>query len=208
MNNLSQISSYAVIGDNVRFGYKCIIEDFCVIGKPYRSNMGLISQETYIGNRVILQTGTIVYAGASIADDVICTDYCIIYPKAIINKKTKIHYRAEIHKNVSIGSNCRIGGFLCNDTIIGESTTFYGKTVHVYDQHGGDIKSNAPRIGSNVIVAFGAVIVGELTIGDNSYIGANSIITKNVPENSFAIGFNNIMPIDRWNGRMGKRKRK
>ena len=201
----STISSTAIIKGNVFFGRNCVVEDFCVVGKIHRGDIGHRTPETRIGDRTILQTGTIVYAGANIANDVICTDYCVIYPNVVICEKTKIHYRAAIHKRVSIGSNCRIGGFLCNDTVIGESTSFYGKTVHAYDKHGGDVKNKAPRIGSNVIIAFGATIIGEITIGDNSYIGANSVVTKNVPNNSYVIGVNNITHINSRQGYIGEK---
>ncbi len=39
-----------------------------------------------------------------------------------------------------------------------------------------------------MLIGVGAVILGGIEIGNNSIIGANSVVTKNVPANSIAIG--------------------
>ena len=38
------------------------------------------------------------------------------------------------------------------------------------------------------MIGAGAVIVGNITIGDDSIIGANAVVTKSVPKNSIALG--------------------
>ena len=45
-----------------------------------------------------------------------------------------------------------------------------------------------PSIGNNVVVYAGAVICGDVTIGDNSEIGANSVVINDVPPNSIVAG--------------------
>lgn len=46
----------------------------------------------------------------------------------------------------------------------------------------------APRFGNNVDVGAGAKVLGDITIGDNVFIGANAVVTCDVPENSIAVG--------------------
>ena len=48
--------------------------------------------------------------------------------------------------------------------------------------------ANYPKIGDNVIIYAGAVIVGDVEIGANCIIGANSVVTKSIPDNSIAVG--------------------
>jgi len=45
-----------------------------------------------------------------------------------------------------------------------------------------------PNIGDNVVIGTGAKILGNITIGNNSYIGANAVVVKDVPANSTVVG--------------------
>lgn len=67
-------------------------------------------------------------------------------------------------------------------TIIGKNCLiFQGVTIGVGT-------SGIPRIGNNVILSSGAKIIGGITIGNNVTIGANAVVTKDVPDNSIAVG--------------------
>lgn len=46
----------------------------------------------------------------------------------------------------------------------------------------------APTIGNNVDIGTGAKLLGRITIGDNVLIGANAVVVRDVPPNSFAVG--------------------
>ncbi len=46
----------------------------------------------------------------------------------------------------------------------------------------------APIIGNNVDIGAGAKLLGPITIGDNSIIGANAVVIRDVPANSIAVG--------------------
>lgn len=45
-----------------------------------------------------------------------------------------------------------------------------------------------PTLGDNVSVYAGAKVIGNITIGDNSIIGANAVVVKNVPPNCTVVG--------------------
>lgn len=53
---------------------------------------------------------------------------------------------------------------------------------------GGKPDVQTPIIGNNVFIGPGAVIVGNITIGNNVIIGANAVMTKDVPNNHYAVG--------------------
>lgn len=101
-------------------------------------------------------------------------------------KKTGI----EIHPGAIIGHNFfidhGIGIVIGETTIIGNNVTiFHGVTL------GGTGKEKGkrhPTIQDNVIIGCGAKILGDIIIGDNSKIGANAVILKNVPSNSTVVG--------------------
>jgi len=45
-----------------------------------------------------------------------------------------------------------------------------------------------PEIGDNVYIGPGAKIIGNIKIGNNAAIGANCVVTKDVPENGVVVG--------------------
>lgn len=49
-------------------------------------------------------------------------------------------------------------------------------------------KGRRPRIGNNVKICAGAVVIGDIEIGDNVVIGANAVVTKSIPANCVVCG--------------------
>ena len=96
----------------------------------------------------------------------------------------------EIHPGAQIGKGLFIdhgNGVIIGETaIIGDNVTLYqGVTL------GGTGKEQGkrhPTIGNNVMISAGAKILGSFTIGDNSKIGAGSVVLEEVPPNSTVVG--------------------
>lgn len=80
-----------------------------------------------------------------------------------------------IHPKVKIGDGCRI---YQNVTLGGNGKVIDGK---VYNQGG-------PILEQNVVVFAGACILGPVTIGHDSIVGANAVVLQDVPPNSVAVG--------------------
>ena len=96
----------------------------------------------------------------------------------------------EIHPGATIGK----GLFIDHGTgvVIGE-TTEIGDNVTLYQgvTLGGTGKENGkrhPTIGNNVMISSGARVLGSFTVGDNSKIGAGSVVLSEVPPNSTVVG--------------------
>lgn len=96
----------------------------------------------------------------------------------------------EIHPGAQIGE-----GFFIdhgNGVIIGE-TTIIGNNVTLYQgvTLGGTGKEHGkrhPTVGNNVMISAGAKVLGSFKIGDNSKIGAGSVVLEEVPPNSTVVG--------------------
>lgn len=96
----------------------------------------------------------------------------------------------EIHPGATIGP-----GFFIDHgmgVVIGE-TAEIGEFVTLY--HGVTLggvswrkEKRHPTIGNHVVVGVGAKILGPITVGDHSRIGANSVVVKDVPPNSVVVG--------------------
>lgn len=107
-----------------------------------------------------------------------------ISQKAVRKTGIEIHPGAQIGKGFFIdhGNGVIIG----ETTIIGDNVTLYqGVTL------GGTGKEQGkrhPTIGNNVMISTGAKILGSFKIGDNSKIGAGSVVLKEVPPGSTVVG--------------------
>ncbi len=96
----------------------------------------------------------------------------------------------DIHPGAKIGKNLFIDhgtGVVIGETVeIGDNVTLYqGVTlggIHLKDE------KRHPTLGNNIIVGAGAKLLGPITIGDDVKIGANSVVTKNIPPNSIVVG--------------------
>ena len=96
----------------------------------------------------------------------------------------------DIHPSAIIGDNFFIdhgsGVVIGETTIIGNNVTLYqgvtlgGTSLERTKRH--------PTLGSNIVVGAGAKILGPITIGNNVRIGSNSVVTKDIPDNSVVVG--------------------
>lgn len=96
----------------------------------------------------------------------------------------------EIHPGATIGRKFFIDHGM--GVVIGE-TAIVGDNVLLYQgvTLGGTGKETGkrhPTVGNNVVIGAGAKILGNIVIGDNSYIGANAVVIKQVPANSTVVG--------------------
>ncbi len=96
----------------------------------------------------------------------------------------------EIHPGARIGKSFFIDhgmGVVIGETaIIGDDVLLYQGTT--LGGTGKETGKRHPTLGNNVVVGAGAKILGNITIGDSSYIGANAVVIKNVPSNSTVVG--------------------
>ncbi len=96
----------------------------------------------------------------------------------------------EIHPGANIGRRCFIDHGM--GVVIGE-TTEIGDDVLLYQgvTLGGTGKEKGkrhPTIGNNVVIGTGAKILGNITIGDHTKIGAGSVVIRSVPDHSTVVG--------------------
>lgn len=96
----------------------------------------------------------------------------------------------EIHPGASIGNRFFIDhgmGVVIGETaVVGDDVLLYqGVTLGGTGLQKG---KRHPTIGNSVVIGAGAKVLGSITIGDNSYIGANAVVIKDVPPNSTVVG--------------------
>ncbi|MEE2852409.1 MAG: serine O-acetyltransferase [Actinomycetota bacterium] len=103
---------------------------------------------------------------------------------------TRILTGVEIHPGAVLGPGLFIDhatGVVIGETAeVGEDVTLYhGVTL---GGSGRDTGKRHPTIGDRVIIGAGAKILGAIKVGDDSRIGANAVVVKEVPSSSVVIG--------------------
>jgi serine O-acetyltransferase len=96
----------------------------------------------------------------------------------------------EIHPGATIGRGLFIDhghGVVIGETaIVGDNVTLYqGVTLGGTGKESG---KRHPTVGNNVMISAGAKVLGSFTIGENSKIGAGSVVLQEVPPNSTVVG--------------------
>ncbi len=107
-----------------------------------------------------------------------------------ISQRTTRKTGIEIHPGAKIGKGLFIdhgSGVIIGETcVIGDNVTLYqGVTLGGTGKESG---KRHPTVGNNVMISAGAKVLGSFTIGDNSKIGAGSVVLKPVPPNSTVVG--------------------
>ena len=103
----------------------------------------------------------------------------------------EIHPKAKIGKNlfidhgmgVVIGETSEIG----NNVTIYHMATLGGIAPSINSNNQRQVKRH-PTLGDCVVVGSGAQILGPVIIGANAKVGANAVVTKDVPENAVMVG--------------------
>lgn len=95
-----------------------------------------------------------------------------IHPGAKIGRRLFIDHGA----GVVIGETSEIG----DDVLIYQGVVLGGTSLEKKKRH--------PTIGNKVLIGAGAIILGPVRIGDNARIGAGSVVIRDVPPNSTAVG--------------------
>ena len=96
----------------------------------------------------------------------------------------------KILKNLNINFPHPIGIVIANNATIGKNCIIYqnvtigAKSFELAKQG----KKYFPTIGDNVIIYAGACVIGGIKIGNNVTIGANAVVTKDIPDNCIVVG--------------------
>ena len=115
----------------------------------------------------------------------------------IISQFSRFMTGIEIHPKAKIGKNLFIDhgmGVVIGETSdIGDNVTIYhmatlgGISPSINSDTQREVKRH-PTLQDNVVIGSGAQVLGPITVGKNAKIGANAVVTKDVPENGVMVG--------------------
>lgn len=177
---------------NVYIGKDSYIYSPCILGLPPRDKIDRLSLS--IGKKSILRPFTTIYAGNQIGDCFQCGqgvsirennkigDFVSIGTHSMIEFENVVGHHTRIHSGCFL-EMCIIGDYV----FIGPNVTFtddpHPMRCPKYKQcaRGAKVMDKA-RIGAN------STILPGITIGYNSLVGAGSVVTKDVPDNTVVAG--------------------
>lgn len=208
-----RIHKLTFVSKNSRLGKNVSIGPFSVVGLPTRSSIlkanggkkdiGILP--TLIGDRTIIGSNVTIEEGVRIGKDVVIESGAVIEKGSIIGAGSFVVHGARILANVHIGKKCVIGGLIADRTIIGDHSRVFGNLIHRQDNPTSSwdgTTEESPRIDEHVFISFGAQVIGNVRIGDHSYVCANAVVTRDVKPRQIVVGNNRSIPHSKWKGRL------
>jgi UDP-2-acetamido-3-amino-2,3-dideoxy-glucuronate N-acetyltransferase len=215
----TSIGHFTVIGERVRIGAHCTIgnhvvihddtgigdfvriDDHAVIGKqPMKSAASAVTSGerqpgARIGNQVIIGTGTVLYAGCSIATGVLVADlatvreevsigeYTIVGRGVAIENRTRIGKRCKLETNAYIAAYSEIGDYcFIAPGVVTSNDNYLGRTAERFKHFQGIVVLEGGRLGA------GAVVLPGKTVHEDAVVAAGAVLTSDAPARTIVAG--------------------
>ena len=125
----------------------------------------------------------------------------LFFVARVVNHLARFLTAIDIHPGASIGRNFFIDhGFVVigETAVIGDDVTIYQcVTLGGTDPAGGAAGKRHPTLADGVIVGSGAQVLGPITVGKRARIGANAVVTRDVPDGATMVGIPaRAVPVD------------
>jgi acetyltransferase-like isoleucine patch superfamily enzyme len=194
-----RIGAHAVIHAGTVLGAGCEIQDAAVLGKPpklARSSSAPTGdlQPLELGDGAVVCCQAIVFAGARLAEGVIVGDQAYVRERAAIGAGSLIGRGSAVDNDVRIGARVKVQTdvYLTAYSVV-EDDVFIGPGVcttndstmsrhdRSYELRGATLR-RACRVGGGVVLTPG------VEIGEEAFIAAGAVVTRDVPPRGFALG--------------------
>lgn len=110
----------------------------------------------------------------------------------IVNHFSRFLTAIDIHPGARVGRNLFIDhGFVVigETSEIGDDVTIYqGATLGGTNPTSGIGGKRHPTVGNGVVISLGAAVLGPISVGDGAKVGANAVVTKDVPAGATVVG--------------------
>jgi acetyltransferase-like isoleucine patch superfamily enzyme len=191
----------AVIHDDVSLGDGCLVEAGAVLGKRPRLRPGssAASAGDSLGSLVIedgvtVCCGAVVYAGARIGAGAIIGDQAQVRERAFVGARSVVGRGSSVDFDAFVGERVLIqtGVYVTGGMVI-EDDAFLGPGVQTTNdntmgRHARGEPLHAPVLRRACRVGGGAVLVPGVEIGEEAFVAAGALVTRDVPARSVVMG--------------------
>jgi len=190
------------IGRGSLLGSGVAIKGDCRIGRSVTIGANSYIENSRIGDRCVILPGTII-RDSIVESDVHLGPYCHLRNGALVKKGAKMGNFVEMKKSVLGRGSKAMHLTYIGDARIGRKVNIGAGTITCnYDGE----KKNPTTIGDNVFIGSGTELVAPVTIHSDSYVGAGSTITEDVPRYALAVARQRQKNIPGWVTRKRKKK--
>ncbi len=194
------IESNVVLYGPVKLGKGTYVGPNCVIGFPALNQLKELKRShriqdmklTTIGQNCILRSGTTLYSGVTIGDDVAFGHNVLVREKVTIGGRTKIGTGVVIDGSTSIGAGVSIqtGVYICTYSNVGDGVFLGPCCIFTNDKFifQKPFKLVGPTVKKGASVGANALLFPGVTVGEGAIIGAQAMVNSDVPARTVFVG--------------------
>lgn len=189
----SYIDSNSIIRSYVKIGSNAFIESNCIIGE-YQMDFCIDKKEhiheLIIGKNALIRSGSIIYGGSEIGEDFQTGHHVTIREKTKLGNHVSIGTLSDIQGKCTIGSYVRMHSnvHIGQLSVIDDYVWIYPYVVLTNDPTPPSNNFLGVHVHSFAIIATGSIVMPGLDIGQDSLIGAGTIVTKSVEPYAVFVG--------------------
>jgi acetyltransferase-like isoleucine patch superfamily enzyme len=197
---VAEIHPTAVVHEGTVLGEGVRVLEYAVVGKqPVLSARSTAKREplsaTVIGDGAVVSTGAIVFAGTTIGERTIVGDQSCIRERCAIGDDVVVGRGSLIENDTTVGDRTKIqaGAYVTAYSeleedvfiapcVVTTNDNFMGRTERRHELVKGPTIRRGARVGG------GAVLCPGVEIGEEAYVGAGAVVTKDVPPRTVVVG--------------------
>lgn len=171
-------------------GPDCVIDPGAVVGLRYAPEAG----PAVIGARARIRIGAIIYGDVTAGDDFQTGHHVLVRERTRAGRHVLVGTQSCLDGDIAIGDFVKIESqvYVPTHTSIG-SYVFIGPGVVMTNDKEPLKRRDAyrpagPRIGDGVTIGGGAVLLPGVEIGEDAFVAAGAVVTRDVPARSLAVG--------------------
>ena len=193
-----RLGAHVVIHAGTIVGAGCLIEDHAVLGRRPRLARGSSARGEVgpleIADEVTVCSGAVVLAGARLAEGVIVGDQAFVRerasvgPGSVIGRGSVVDNDVEVGARVRVQTNVYLTAFtqLEDDVFVGPGVTTTNDDTMA--RHAPDAPLRGAMLRRACRVGGGAVLTPGVEIGEEAFVAAGAVVTRDVPPRAVAIG--------------------
>jgi len=190
------IGAFSLVHPGVEVGDAAVIGSHCVLGEPTADLYATAGATTpprpcHIGEASVVRSHTVVYAGVTTGAGLQTGHRVTIREGSEIGEGVRIGTLCDLQGDLRIGDHVRLHSnvHVAQHSIIEDFAWLYPQVVLTNDPHPpSDTCLRGVTVRRFAVISVGVVLLPGITVGEHALVGANSLVTADVPARMVALG--------------------